>query len=214
MKTGLQGLFVSLQYLFSVKTWIPAFVEPMGRIVSFVIYTVYECRYSPYLNRSSCNSIVWKLSKKTSHGKQRARLHDRKLGPDTWEKRHGPHDFSPFTRIIIYQRSDKKWGKDQVYKVAFTPDILGSGPLFNVRLRYCACHQRNYYASWSKNQETGMDTCFFLLVFGAIAAYGPKIEKNTGPYPRQKTWTAKFTRAKMWGPYSLLVGSVPNFSVV
>ena len=42
----------------------------------------------------------------------KARLQGRKLGPDTCKKRYGPHNFSLFTRITIYHRSDKKWAKD------------------------------------------------------------------------------------------------------
>ena len=34
---------------------------------------------------------------------------------------------------------------DRVRDKEFTPAILGSGPFFNVRLRYYACNQRNLY---------------------------------------------------------------------
>ena len=72
---------------------------------------------------------------------------------------------------MIYKGSGKKWAKDQVWKVVFTLHILRSGPISNVRLRYCACDQRNYYASCRKNEETGPDPCFFFFV--AVVVLGP-----------------------------------------
>ena len=44
----------------------------------------------------------------------------------------------------------------QVWKVAFTQHLLGTGSILNMILRHCACHQQNYYASWRKNEETSL----------------------------------------------------------
>ena len=41
--------------------------------------------------------------------------------------------FLPFTRIMFYPESDKKWPKDQVWKVAFTLHFLETGPISSIK---------------------------------------------------------------------------------
>lgn len=52
---------------------------------------------------------------------------------------------------------------DQLWRVAFIPHILRSGPIFTRWLRYCAYDQRNYNTRWRKNLETGPDPCVSLV---------------------------------------------------
>ena len=84
---------------------------------------------------------------------------------------------TPFTRQKNWVQTDEKSGTDRIILAVYTDNDLervgqkvGEGPslegcvyttyfevrtISNVRLRYCACDQRNYYASCRKNQETG-----------------------------------------------------------
>ena len=80
-------------------------------------------------------------------------------------------------------RVGQKWAKEQVWKVAFTLQILRYGTIFNVRLRYRAWDQRYFCASCCKNQETGPHQWFFFGGggFGAIDVQ----KENTSPYPWQ-----------------------------
>ena len=74
---------------------------------------------------------------------------------------HALKSFKLFCQKIVIIKSrlhDKKsWVRTRYthrtesgLRTKFTPHILGSGPIINVGLQYCACDQRNYYAGWSE----------------------------------------------------------------
>ena len=83
-----------------------------------------------------------------------------------------------FTRTISYHESVEWVGWGPSLQGAYALLILGFGTIFNVRLRECACDQRNY---WRKNKKTGPDP-FFFSIWGHICLCPP---------PRQKKQTNK-----------------------
>ena len=85
--------------------------------------------------------------------------------------------------MIINHGSGKKWTK--VWRVKFTLQILGSGPIFEARLpwRYCACGQRDYYTSWWRNRQTDPNPIF--LSFQQALS-------NWKPFLRTLLWSVSF----------------------
>ena len=85
--------------------------------------------------------------------------------------------------MIINHGSGKQWTK--VWRVEFTLQILGSGPIFDARLpwRYCACGQRDYYTSWWRNRQTDPNPIF--LSFQQALS-------NWKPFLRTLLWSVSF----------------------
>ena len=121
----------------------------------------------------------------------RSQLNDRKISSGSIEKLKvvRTSSFKPFTRTIIYHESEKKWAKDQVLKVAFTLHVLGSGPTFDVRLRYCACDQRVITQADVRIKKLVQPLVFCLFVCFVVVFVKTSMAPNKHQKQKQNTHT-------------------------
>ena len=103
------------------------------------------------------------------------------LGPDPWKRWYRSHNLAFYTDYNLPRVGQKSGLRTKFEELRLRLYKFWSPGLFLMGLRYSACDQRNYCASWRENQETGPDPFFFLWVvgWGGIDIYGPKPEKKS-----------------------------------
>lgn len=72
--------------------------------------------------------------------------------------------------------------------------FCGTGLIFNMRLRYYACGQQNYYLRWRKDEEIGLDPGF-----ETVDVYGPTPPPPNppNPPPKKKAWVISKNRIRV-----------------
>lgn len=68
-----------------------------------------------------------------------------KLGTDPWEKGDKQHYFSRLHGQKFSTGGTKSGLKKKFGRLYLHYTFWGIGPISNMRLRYCACNQRNYF---------------------------------------------------------------------